>query len=109
MQEDKLFDPFETVKNTLKDDKAELLESMQTVFDPVEGISFKNLVTAALIFLVVLAIIYPKIYLRNAIYYESRDVAKLEHEYEILKQEQELLKVNVEKIRYKNQVEDTLF
>lgn len=109
MQQHQLFDPFNHEEARKKDDKEELLESMKMVFEPVSGISFSTLLSTVLFFIIVVAVLYPKIYLRNAIYYESRDVAKLEHEYEILKQEKERLKVKVEKIRYKNQVEDTLF
>ncbi len=108
MAQTQLFDPFEIIP-PVESEKEHLLEEMQVVWEPASRLSVTTLVSALLGMLLVSAILMPKIYLRNAIYYESRDVTKLEHQYAILKQERSLLKAKVEAIRYKNQVEDTLF
>ena len=82
---------------------------MKPVFEPTVRLPLSTLFSSVLGILVISAILMPKIYLRNAIYYSSRDVTKLEHEYEILRKEHDLLKADVEAFRYKNQIEDTLF
>lgn len=104
-----LFDPFEPIPALQVSEKEHLLAEVSKVWEPTLRLPFSTLLTAFLAMLLLCAILMPKIYLRNSIYYESRDVTKLEHEYEILKEEQALLKAKVEAIRYQNQVEDTLF
>lgn len=103
-----LFDPFE-VTPTPVTEKEYLLDQVQMVWEPALRLSPNTLLVSLLGLLLICAVLMPKIYLRNSIYYESRDVTKLEHQYAILKQEKALLKAKVEAIRYKNQVEDTLF
>ena len=108
MAQTQLFDPFAPPPE-IESEKENLLEEMQVIWEPTSRLSFTSLMLAVLGLLLISAILMPKIYLRNSIYYESRDVTKLEHQYAILKQEKELLKAKVEAIRYQNQVEDTLF
>jgi len=103
-----LFDPFAPAP-LVESEKENLLDEVKEVWEPTSRLSVTTLMIAVLGMLLVSAILMPKIYLRNTIYYESRDVTKLEHQFAILKQEKELLKAKVEAIRYKNQVEDTLF
>ena len=107
MAQTQLFDPFAPEPEYT--DKDNLLHEMQEIWEPTKRLSFATLIISILGILLVSAVLMPKIYLRNSIYYESRDVTKLEHQYAILKQEKELLKAKVEAIRYQNQVEDTLF
>lgn len=108
MAQTQLFDPF-AIETTAETEKEHLLDEIQVVWEPASRLSATTLIIALLVMLLISAVLMPKIYLRNAIYYESRDVTKLEHQYAILKQERSLLKAKVEAIRYKNQVEDTLF
>ena len=54
-------------------------------------------------------LLFPKIYLQSQIYYKSRDIAVLTGEYNVLKEENRILKTKVESIRFKNQVLDTMF
>jgi len=53
--------------------------------------------------------IFPKIYIQQQIYFKSRDIAKLQAEYEMLKEENKLISASVESIKFKNQILDTLF
>ena len=108
MAQTQLFDPF-ALEPAVESEKENLLDEVSVVWEPTSRLSLSTLMIAVLGMLVISGILMPKIYLRNSIYYESRDVTKLEHQYAILKQEKELLKAKVEAIRYKNQVEDTLF
>lgn len=75
----------------------------------VDNLSVKLLFGVLLALFTALLVILPDIYLKNEIYYESRDVAKLYNEYSVLKEENRALKQKLEKIKFKNQVLDTIF
>jgi len=57
---------------------------------------------------IVLALFMPKIYLRNNIYYVSKDINKLHSHYISLKEENKFLEQQLEKMKYKNQIMDSL-
>ncbi len=75
----------------------------------VDNLSVKLLLGVLLALFTALLVILPDIYLKNEIYYESRDIAKLYNEYSVLKEENRALKQKLEKIKFKNQVLDTIF
>lgn len=59
--------------------------------------------------IIVLFILYiPKIFLRNNIYYISIDINRLYQEYVSLKEEHRFLAQQLEDIKFKNQISDTL-
>jgi len=89
--------------------KDELLGQVDEVLSPK-----KKLDTAYLFFFIsgivlVLGILFPKVYLTQQIYFESREISKLKVEYDTLQEEHKVIGASVEAIRYKNQVLDTLF
>ena len=51
---------------------------------------------------------FPKIYLRNNIYYVSRDINKLHDNYISLKEENRFLAQQLEDMKFKNQIIDSL-
>jgi len=55
-----------------------------------------------------LTIFIPKIYLRNNIYYVSKDINKLNTQYISLKEENRFLKQQLEDALFKNQITDSL-
>lgn len=55
-----------------------------------------------------LALFFPKIYLINNIYYVSKDINKLYAHYISLKEENKFLAQQLEDMKFKNQVEDSL-
>ncbi|MEA3383197.1 MAG: hypothetical protein U9Q20_00785 [Campylobacterota bacterium] len=57
---------------------------------------------------VIMALIMPKIYLRNNIYYISKDINKLQTQYISLKEENKFLKQQHEDALFKNQIMDSL-
>lgn len=57
---------------------------------------------------VVLALFIPKIYLRNNIYYVSRDINILYADYISLKEENRFLQQQLEDMKFKNQIMDSL-
>ncbi len=86
-------------------DKQELLEQ----YDQEKNLDFKFLLLIYLSLAVAFSIILPKIYIKNQIYYISRDIHKLYSENSILKEENTYLKQKLESIRFKNQVLDSVF
>ena len=71
--------------------------------------SFKySLLLVILILFTVLALLFPKVYLRNNIYYVSKDINKLYAHYISLKEEDRFLSQQLEDMKFKNQITDSL-
>ena len=68
----------------------------------------KALYRVLLLLVVVLVVFFPKIYLRNNIYYVSKDINKLNTQYISLKEENRFLKQQHEDALFKNQIMDSL-
>ena len=49
----------------------------------------------------------PVVYIRNEIYYISRDIAELRSKHEVLLEENRALKNNIEALRFKNEILDS--
>ena len=56
----------------------------------------------------IMVLVMPKIYLRNNIYYISKDINKLQTQYISLKEENKFLKQQHEDALFKNQIMDSL-
>ncbi len=85
-------------------EREELLEGVQEVQERFDNLDLKFLITILLSMIIIFLLVFPKIYLRNHIYYTSRDINKLLNEYRTLKAENKLLKQKVEKIKFKNEM-----
>jgi cell division protein FtsL len=68
----------------------------------------KHLFIVLGILLVTLILVFPKIYLRNNIYYVSKDINKLNSQYISLKEENKFLIQQHEDALFKNQIMDSL-
>lgn len=69
----------------------------------------KNSIIVVFIGLLTALILYfPKIYLQNNIYYVSKDINKLYAHYISLKEENKFLAQQLEDMKFKNQIEDSL-
>ena len=90
-------------------DKEHILEETGSEIVTRKGLGARFLLSMLMIFGIVWALLFPKIYLQNTIYYQSRDIATLQREYETLKEENRVIKRRVEAMKFKNQVLDTLF
>lgn len=73
------------------------------------GITFGMVTVIFMAVSIVLILTLIKIYLSNQIYYESKIVNKMNREVAVLKAENVMLEQNVEALKYKNQVVDTIF
>ncbi|BCZ17028.1 hypothetical protein NHP190003_03100 [Helicobacter sp. NHP19-003] len=71
-----------------------------------QGLSPLNLGGVFIIFLITLFVFAPKIYLSNNIYYLSRSIQKLQSQEELLQEEKHRLGLELEKQRYKYNIEN---
>ncbi len=91
----------------MKDERKELLGAFEETSSV--GLELKDLVLTFLVIAIIFALVVPKIYLSNEIYYKSRNINKLLDDYEILKEEHRLLKQKLEYVQFENQVLGTIF
>jgi cell division protein FtsL len=91
--------------NSERDD---ILEAISPLFEETT-LGLRNYIVMVLLLFIVLLLAFPKVYLNNTIYYKSKEIALLEKEHEILKQENLKLQENVEKLKFKNRILDSLF
>ncbi|AFL68776.1 MAG: hypothetical protein JW802_01650 [Campylobacterales bacterium] len=91
------------------EDKNELLEQYDAEQKVEKNLDFRFLLLVYMVMGVAFLLVLPKIYIKNQIYYMSRDIGKLYGEYSILKEENRVLKQNLENMRFKNQILDTIY
>lgn len=75
----------------------------------VNGITFGTVSVTLISMAIVLILTLIKIYLSNQIYHESKTVNKMQTEVSVLKAEKSMLRQQVEALKFKNRVEDTIF
>lgn len=90
-------------------DKIELLEEVDTLLIPSKRLDFKYYLYLLLLIAFVAIFAFPKIYIQEQIYFKSRKISKLQAEYDTLREEHKIISASVEKIKFKNQILDTLF
>ncbi len=74
-----------------------------------KGISLGILSIAILSMTIILILALMKVYLSNQIYHESKKINLLEAEVAALKEEHSILQMNVEQLKYKSRIADTIF
>jgi cell division protein FtsL len=70
--------------------------------------AINSLVIVLSILFISLVLYFPKIYLANNIYYVSKDINKLYANYISLKEENRFLQQQLEDMKFKNQIIDSL-
>jgi cell division protein FtsL len=90
-------------------EKTELLEEYDNLIKVKQKLDFNYFLYMLLVITFIAMFAFPKIYINQQIYYTSRDIAKLQVEYETLQEENKLIRTSVESIKFKNQVLDTMF
>ncbi|MDD3025197.1 hypothetical protein [Aliarcobacter skirrowii] len=70
--------------------------------------SKNSLKMAYLIFFLSILIFFPRIYVKNNIYYTSKDINRLYAHYVALKEENSFLSMQLEELKFKNQVLDSM-
>lgn len=86
-----------------------ILNEVKELQSEENKMGWRFLFMTLLILAIAWLLLFPKIYLQSQVYYKSRDIAVLTGEYNVLKEENRILKTKVESIRFKNQVLDTMF
>ena len=89
--------------------KDELLGQVDEVLSPKKKLDLTYLFFFVSGLILVLGILFPKVYLTQQIYFKSREISKLKTEYDTLREENKVIGASVEAIKYKNQILDTLF
>jgi len=74
-----------------------------------KGITIGILSIAIISMSIILILALMKVYLSNKIYYESREVNSIEVEVAALREENNILQMSVEQLKYKGEVTDTIF
>ena len=90
-------------------EKHDILEATHSIINPEETMDVLFLRNVFVGIFLVLIVVFPKIFINTQIYFKSREISTLSHEHDALKEENRLIKAKVEALRYKHQVEDTLF
>jgi len=90
-------------------EKTELLEEVDVVLLPKRKLDVSYFLYIFFTLTFITMFTFPKVYITQQIYYESRDISKLKHEYDTLKEENKIISASVEEIKFKNQILDTLF
>lgn len=75
----------------------------------MRGITGGTLTIALIAMTIVVMLAVIKVYLSNRIYHESRQINRLDSEVAALKEEHSILQTNVERLKYKIEIADTLF
>jgi len=74
-----------------------------------KGITLGILSIAMISMAIILILALLKVYLSNQIYHESKKINLIEAEVAALKEENSILQMNVEQLKYKNQITDSIF
>ncbi|EAH9315745.1 hypothetical protein ACOJ3U_001697 [Campylobacter jejuni] len=85
-----------------------LLEGFSNATKEDRNLNFNHLLFAALLVSFALFLFAPQIYIRNQIYYLSREIAILRTEESVLNEENKDLKRRLENMRFQNQILDYL-
>lgn len=83
-----------------------LLDDFASEQNRPKEITAKTLMMVYVCVFLALAVLIPKVYISNKIYYHSKEINKLYHKYTALKEEQQHLKRELERMRYQTLVEE---
>ncbi len=97
-----------SISSTEIGERDTLLDAYDEELQTPKNLSFKALVFAFVLLLLLLGLILPKIYISNQIYYISKDINAKYHTYKALKEENTHLKRQYELEKYQTEVLDEL-
>lgn len=75
---------------------------LEKIYDRESGLSNKTILLTLAVMLFVLALFIPKIYIRNNIYYTSRNIIQLQTQLDSLTEENKHIKKQLEDIKFNN-------
>lgn len=92
----------------ISDEQNQILQNYQTTNFKEVNLSLNKLLMTYLIMMFVFLLTVPAIFIRNEIYYISRDIAELRTKHEVLLEENRALKNNIEFLRFKKEIIDAV-
>lgn len=97
----------QTQQENFQDEKSLLLDNFAQTKEE-RNLSFHHLLFAFLLLAFSCAVFVPQIYIRNNIYYLSREIGTLRSQESVLNEENKEIKKELENMRFKNQILDYL-
>lgn len=88
--------------------KSLLLDGYKEATSEVKNLNFNNLLFSILLIAFACAVFVPQIYIRNNIYYLSREIASLRSQESVLNEENKELRHGLENMKFQNQILDYL-
>lgn len=85
------------------EEKSELLEEVAPVYEEGGELDANLLIITILTMVIVLSLIFPKIYIASNIYYESVEIDRLKKQYSILLEENRRLTQRLEQKKFINE------
>jgi len=82
------------------EEKSELLDHVATAYEGGGELDLNLLIVTLLSMVIVLLLIFPKIYIASNLYYESVKIDRLKKEYMILYEENRLLTQQIEQKKF---------
>ena len=98
--------PLEESISINAEEKEEILEE---ILNPNADIPFRFVALCLCAMLLFLALFIPKIYIRNNIYYASRNIIQLQAQLDSLNEENKFIKKQLENIKFKNLTQELDF
>ena len=95
-----------SVPSGFAQDQNELLRNYDAGNQKEKNLTFYQLLVVYLLVGFAFLLTVPAIYIRNEIYYISRDIAELRTKHEVLLEENRALNNDMEFLRYKNEILD---
>ena len=88
-------------------EKDEIVLNFDNEIKKTKEIPFYTLLKVWIVMMIFFFLTVPVVYIRNEIYYISRDIAELRSKHEVLLEENRALKNNIELLRFKNEILDS--
>ena len=88
-------------------EKDEIVLNIDNEIKKTKDIPFYTLLKVWIVMMIFFFLTVPVVYIRNEIYYISRDIAELRSKHEVLLEENRALKNSIELLRFKNEILDS--
>ena len=88
-------------------EKDEIVLNFDNEIKKIKEIPFYTLLKVWIAMMIFFFLTVPVVYIRNEIYYISRDIAELRSKHEVLLEENRALKNSIESLRFKNEILDS--
>lgn len=96
-------------ENLISIEAQEKEEILENVLDEDANISFRFVMICLCVMFLVFLLFLPKIYIRNNIYYASRNIIQLQAQLDSLNEENKFIKKQLENIKFKNLTQELDF